>query len=181
MIKETTAGYFSFKEVLEDGQKALDAGLYRIALTVALIVPSVCARVEFDGDPQYLDEHGYWRDRAAYVDWCRLNNIKYIDAEYKYDNTIIHCANEDYWHHIYEIRCGVIHESSVECDDVACNLCANDDLFLCKAVSCNKANQRDICVIPFCRQMFNLGLKCYELHKSAFDSMKLPMRLYEFK
>ena len=176
---ETTAGYFSFKEILEDGQKALDSKLYRIALMLALIVPSACSRVEFANDNKYRDHDGNWRDRDCYIDWCLLHGIKYIDAENKCNNVDNGQLNKGYCQNIYEIRCGVIHASEIQCD-IVCNLCANIDQTVCNNVNCDKVNQYDICVVPFCRQMFEVGMECYEKHKEAFDVAKLPMKLYEF-
>jgi hypothetical protein len=181
MAIETTAGYFSFKEIIEDGEKALDAKLYRIALMLALIIPSVCSRVEFKDNARYKDESGRWKDRDCYVDWCLLQNIKFLDAEEKYGNVDESRLNEDYCQHIYEIRCGVVHESAVQCDNVVCNLCANDNRAICKEVNCDKANQYDICVVPFCKQMFEIGKRYCENHQEQFDLAKIPMRLYEFE
>ena len=180
MIKETTAGYFSFKDVLEDGEKALDSGLYRIALMLALIVSSICSRIEYADNPYYKDEEDRWRDKACYVDWCLAQDIAFIDAENKYNNIDESRLTREYCNHIYDIRCGAVHESAIKCNDVKCNLCANDNKTICKKVMCDKANQYDICVLPFCRQMFTIGKRYYEEHKEQFDTAKLPMRLFEF-
>lgn len=177
MIQETTHGYFSFNDVIEDGERALDAGLYRIALMLALIIPSVCSRIEFKNNPKYRDENGYWKDRLCYVDWCLQQNIKFIDAENQHSE---HCftSTEEYYDHIYDIRCSSVHESAIKCNDIVCNLCINQHGLVCQAVDCNRVNQYDICVIPFCRQMFAIGKQYYNNHKNEFDLSRIPMKMY---
>lgn len=178
-MQENIYGYFSFKDILDDGQKALDAGLYRISLMLALIIPSICSRIEFEDNSKYQDENNRWKDRDCYVDWCLMHNIKFFDAENKYGEVDKNRLDEEYCQHIYDVRCSIVHESVIKCDDMVCNLCANTSQRICKKVYCDNANQRDICVVPFCRQMFKIGRAYYEGHREKFDITKIPMKMYQ--
>ena len=175
-MREITAGYFSFDELLKDGQEALNNGLYRIAFLLALIVPSVCSRIEYQYDPEY-QENGYWKDKKCYIDWCIQNGVKYMDSENQANN-IERASDLEYCNHIYDIRCFVVHESSVHCDYKACKLCVNDDPKICKKADCNKENQYDICVVPFCKQMFKIGWKYYKEHTAEFEANAQLMKNY---
>lgn len=174
-MHEIISGYFSFDEILKDGQKALDNGLYRIAFLLALTIPSVCSRIEFQYDPEYQDD-GYWKDKKCYIDWCMMQGIKFLDSENK--NRENAPTDLEYCNHIYDIRCFVVHENIVHCDYKECNLCVNEDPEICKKANCNRVNQYDICVVPFCKQMFKIGWKYYKEHMVEFEANRQPMKTY---
>lgn len=161
---------FSFLGVIEDGEKALDSKLYRIAFLTALIIPSVCARIEYRNEAQYIDEHGHWRDHDCYVDWCYTNCIQYLDAENKQAQVNYDRLNRDYYEKLYDIRCAVVHESSARCEGDMCTLCINSDSKVCKQVDCDKYNRYDVCLISFCKQMFEIGRAYYSQHREIFEN-----------
>lgn len=169
---------FSFKEIIEDGEKALEAKLYRIAFLTALIVPSVCARIEYKDDYFYQDEYGRWRDKDSYIAWCRKYCIMYLDAENKHATVDYSKLDREYYEKLYDIRCAVVHESSAKCEGDMCALCINSEEDVCRTARCDRYNRYDVCLISFCKQMFEIGKEYYEAHKEQFDSEKIVFKDY---
>ena len=54
-----------------------------------------------------------------------------------------------------------------------------DDREICRKVNCDKADQYDICVVPFCKQMFEIGQRYYNEHTEEIAATQIPMRLYK--
>ncbi|GAB5447161.1 hypothetical protein [Gymnodinialimonas sp.] len=76
--------------ILEDVERALDAKLFYVALSVALSLPGVCAALE------QVDGSTSGQDKRLYMDWYD----RYLAAGYPY-LTALDC---------YSLRCGVIHQ-----------------------------------------------------------------------
>lgn len=174
--REINGGSFSFLDIIQDGRKALNAGLYRVAFLTALIVPSVCSRIEFEDNPKYKDDGGRWRDKECYIDWCLQNDIQFLDAEGKYKSKDPNRLNEEYYEKVYDIRCAVVHESSAHCDGDVCVFCINNNENICRKVNCDRRKQYDICLIQFCNQMFNIGEEYCKNHADKFQSTKINLR-----
>lgn len=69
--------YLLISDLIESGKRALTDGHQWCALSMALMLPSMCSRLEFENDSDYFEiKRGKkrWFDKKAYVDWCK----KYI-------------------------------------------------------------------------------------------------------
>lgn len=93
--------YISICDFIQDGRKSLEAKNYWNALSVALMLPSMCSRLAYANNPDYLWEKGKSRDKKCYVDWCREN----IDK----DGWIISFLGENYAEVLYDIRCDIVY------------------------------------------------------------------------
>ena len=93
--------YISICDFIQDGRKSLEAKNYWSALSVALMLPSMCSRLAYANNPDYRWEKGKFRDKKCYVDWCREN----IDK----DGWIISFLGENYAEVLYDIRCDIVH------------------------------------------------------------------------
>lgn len=76
--------YFSIKDFIKAGEKSLKDGSYWSALSVALALPSMCSRIEFEDDKdtymnfKWADKqdkskgkiYTTWKDKECYVDFC---------------------------------------------------------------------------------------------------------------
>ena len=93
--------YISICDFIQDGRKSLKAKNYWSALSVALMLPSMCSRVAYANNSDYCSENGKFRDKKCYVDWCREN----IDK----DGWIISFLGENYAEVLYDIRCDIVH------------------------------------------------------------------------
>ena len=77
--------YFSIKDFIKSGRKSLENKNYWSALSVALMLPSMCARIEFaNAKDAYMNykwknkedhskgkEYTNWKDKECYVDFCK--------------------------------------------------------------------------------------------------------------
>lgn len=93
--------YISIRNFIQDGRKSLEAKNYWSALSVALMLPSMCSRLAYANNPDYRWKNGKFRDNKCYVDWCSEN----IDK----DGWIISFLGENYAEVLYDIRCGIVH------------------------------------------------------------------------
>jgi hypothetical protein len=73
--------------ILREIERALDAKLYYLAITVSLAVPDICACLEFDPSSRKTS------NIKTYVSWCE-SNIRFK-----------HLSGTD----LYYLRCGVVH------------------------------------------------------------------------
>ena len=95
--------YLFISDLIEDGKNALSAGCYWAALSVALMLPSVCSRLEFSNDPQYFSEGAgkkKYHDKKMYEDWCK----KYLK-----NDSLIKSLLENVPENLYALRCDLIH------------------------------------------------------------------------
>ena len=117
--------FLQISDLLADGKKALDNGNYWSALSLALMLPSVCSRVEFaelkyegkrklvfddDDSPfYYVTVHGVqkWADKKAYRHWCK----RYVFALNGYLRVIFGDDGPDI---LYMLRCDLFHAGDAD-------------------------------------------------------------------
>lgn len=101
--------YLRIQNFIDDGEIALKDKHYLSALSLALMLPSIAARLEFCDMPQYRkgrDKRG-WEDKKCYVDWCN----KYMSA----NGWLKHVLGKDFSDVLYQLRCDIVHAG---CADV---------------------------------------------------------------
>ena len=112
--------YLTIGSLVKDGRAALNQGNYWSALSLALMLPSICSRIEYDsvefkGDKDsvndsrtnryyYIKRDGSrkWADKKAYESWCK----KYIVCGVSYLNVIL---GKDAPAILYLLRCDLVH------------------------------------------------------------------------
>ena len=116
--------FLQISDLLTDGKKALDNGNYWSALSLALMLPSVCSRVEFaeskyegekksvfdDSSPfYYATVNGVqkWADKKAYRHWCK----QYVFASNGYLRMIFGNDGPDI---LYMLRCDLFHAGDAD-------------------------------------------------------------------
>lgn len=92
--------YFSIKDFIESGRKSLKDENYWSALSVALMLPSMCSRLLYKSNPEYLKPNGSPKDKKCYIDWCNesINN-----------GWITSCLGNKYAEVLYNLRCDIVH------------------------------------------------------------------------
>lgn len=101
------------RELILSGHKSLEDGNYWSALSIALLLPSVCSRVEFDGIEEYYNNKNKFRDKKCYIDWCNKymceNEIYYDKCNSPY---LIDVLGKEYAEVLYDLRCDFVHAGS---------------------------------------------------------------------
>ena len=128
--------YFSIKDFIKAGEKSLKDGSYWSALSVALALPSMCSRIEFEDDKdtymnfKWADKqdkskgkiYTTWKDKECYVDFCnqimRVNK-SYTNPEGEPDGYLVVALGENFAEVLYQLRCGFVHEGDIK-------FCANN-------------------------------------------------------
>lgn len=93
--------YLSIADFLKAGQKSIDDENYWSALSVSLMLPSICSRLTYAGNEDYLNPNGKQKDYKSYTDWCKENISK--------DGWIKMCLGENYADVLYQLRCDIVH------------------------------------------------------------------------
>lgn len=118
--------YFSIFDFIKSGEKSLHDKNYWSALSVALTLPSMCARVMFYSDDYKSidknDMNGYWymtnkgerrwHDKKCYVDFCKeimRVNQTHLNPKGEYDYWIITTFGSNFGDLLYQLRCDIIH------------------------------------------------------------------------
>lgn len=70
--------YLSIADFLKAGQKSIDDENYWSALSVSLMLPSICSRLTYAGNEDYLNPNGKPKDYKSYTDWCKENISKAV-------------------------------------------------------------------------------------------------------
>lgn len=116
--------YFSIKNFIEAGEKAIEDKNYWGALSIALALPSMCSRIEFD-KPENLDTYfkiknngeKRWEDKKCYIDFCnqtmRTGKNK-LGQEGKLDGYLVAILGVNFPEVLYQLRCGFVHEGDME-------------------------------------------------------------------
>lgn len=121
--------YFSVTNFIKSGKDALENKNYWSALSVALMLPSICSRIMFNSN-EYKginrnDEAGYWyesndgkahwRDKKCYIDFCkevmRVNRSS-SNPEDCYDSWLVNTLGYKFADVLYQLRCDIVHAGS---------------------------------------------------------------------
>ena len=102
--------YFSVTDFIESGEKSLKDKNYWSALSVALMLPSICSRVEYADHDKYPEcwneKRKQWKDRQCYEKWCQntfSNSLWLLDA-----------LGPKYAEILYKIRCDIVHAGTAQ-------------------------------------------------------------------
>lgn len=68
--------YISICDFIQDGRKSLEAKNYWSALSVALMLPSMCSRLAYANNPDYRWEKGKFRDKNVTLTGAERTSIK---------------------------------------------------------------------------------------------------------
>lgn len=112
--------YLNIPDFIEAGNKSLKDKNYWSALSIALMLPSICSRLHYQNDMYkgkdnqsgywHLDKKGKkWHDHKCYVDFC--NSIMETD-EY-----LISILGDKYSELLYSLRCDILHSGTVNIYD----------------------------------------------------------------
>lgn len=106
--------FFSIKDFIASGKKSLENKNYWSALSVALMLPSMCSRLAYKNNFEkyknfkWNDKNDHskgkiytdWKDKECYIDWCN---------EYIKDDWTKTCLGEKYAEVLYNLRCDIVH------------------------------------------------------------------------
>lgn len=134
--------YLTVLSFVEAGEKSLKDKNYWSALSVALSLPSICSRLQYQSDEYKGNDKqsGYWHlrnngtkdwhDRKCYEDFCKLIMcVNYVDkTEYVVkdipDAYIKSVLGNNFAEILYELRCDILHAGVI-------NICSdNKDIYL---------------------------------------------------
>jgi hypothetical protein len=103
---------------VDEIQKALEYGLYECALTLAMTLPDICAKVAFKDDQHFYKE-GKWLVGESYKQWFEdyvsiyFNNdfpIQNENIKYGFTGEYLKFTSE----YCYHLRCFLLHEGNIE-------------------------------------------------------------------
>ena len=128
--------YLSVLSFVEAGEKSLKDKNYWSALSVALSLPSMCSRLQYQDDEfkESNKQGGYWRprkngtknwhDRKCYEDFCKL--IMRVDSVDKMEHIVQDVPDayiksilgDNFAEVLYELRCDILHAGVINiCSD----------------------------------------------------------------
>lgn len=97
--------YLLVSDFISSGKTALDNKNYWSALAIALMLPSICSRIEYENNEQYFSMRPNgakkWHDKKAYTDWCKT----YFDKP----NMLQEMLEDDIPDTLYNLRCDIVH------------------------------------------------------------------------
>ena len=120
-------GYLTVSSFIESGEKSLQDKNYWSALSVALTLPSMCSRIQYQ-DEKYKGNNkqsGYWHlrnngtkdwhDRKCYEDFCKL--IMQVDSTDRAGHIVKDIPDiylrsilgDKFAEVLYELRCDILH------------------------------------------------------------------------
>ena len=65
--------YITIANFIQSGRQSLAAKNYWSALSVALMLPSMCSRLAYSNEREYHKTNGDFKDKKCYIDWCSDN------------------------------------------------------------------------------------------------------------
>lgn len=151
--------YFSIMDFVQSGRKSLEDKNYWSALSVALMLPSMCSRIEFlNKKDKYMNfkwneksdmyskgkTHTDWKDKDCYVDFCK--EIMGCDS------WIIACLGSQFAEVLYQLRCDIVHAgvANIYADDKGVYLMLGECQILTELTK-----YRIIPVADLCNTLFN--------------------------
>lgn len=161
--------YFSITDFVKSGRKSLEDKNYWSALSVALMLPSMCSRIAFLNEKdKYMNfkwndksDHSKgktytdWKDKNCYVDFCkevmRVNQSSY-NPKGQYDMWLIACLGSQFAEVLYQLRCDIVHAgvANIYADDKGIYLMLGE---LQTATELTK--YRTIPIISLCNTLFD--------------------------
>ena len=128
--------YLSIKDFIKSGEKSLRDKNYWSALFVALTLPSMCSRLQYQADDykgkSKNDSNGYWyinnsgrkiwNDKKCYFDFCDLimrsdaiiNGVEFHNVPNGY---LLSILGSKYNEVLYSLRCDILHTGTVNIFD----------------------------------------------------------------
>ena len=141
--------YITISDFIKSGRQSLAAKNYWSALSVALMLPSMCSRLAYSNKKDYHKPNGDFMDGKCYIGWCSDN----IDK----DSWIISCLGEKYAEVLYDIRCDIIHAGCAHIypkhypDGLGFYFSINDD-----GISTEMTKYRIVSVTPYVSRSFSM-------------------------
>lgn len=106
---------FSVLDFLNSGKKSLSDKNYYSALAVALMLPSICSRIEYQGNAKYCKTKNngklHWNDNLAYTDFCN---------EHLRNGWLSVCFGRNVGETLYNLRCDIVHAGCANIYDGDC-------------------------------------------------------------
>ena len=97
--------YFSISNFIDSGRKSLENENYWSALSVALMLPSMCSRLKYADDSRYYDikedGHKHWHDKNSYIAFC--------NECFEKNGWLKCCLGQKYAEILYQLRCDIVH------------------------------------------------------------------------
>lgn len=161
--------YLSISTFIETGEKCLEEKNYLGALAIALMLPSMCSRIEYKDNSDYKNKNGTYQDRKCYVDFCksiiRVNPKSFLGKEKDPDGHFSEILGDKFSELLYQLRCDIVHAGEA-------NICDDDKkLYLIldnKPSSTDFENYRFINVYELCSEIFNF-IKCWYTNNMGKD------------
>ena len=149
--------YFSITDFIKSGRKSLENKNYWSALSVALMLPSMCSRIAFLNEKdKYMNfkwndksDHSKgktytdWKDKDCYIDFCE----KVI-----HDMWLIECLGRQFAKVLYQLRCDIVHAgvANIYDDDKGIYLMLGEH-----QMATELTKYRTIPVVSLCDTLFN--------------------------
>lgn len=97
-------------DFLTAGKTALEGENYWAALSLALMLPSICSRIAYKNNVKYYNPNKkkQWEDKACYVDWVNENCKPTSFLWYVFKQ-----VGKNIGEILYQLRCGALHEGSI--------------------------------------------------------------------
>lgn len=105
--------WLQISDFVKEGKYAIRNENYWAALSVALMLPSLCGRIEYKDNPKYVkinrDGSEKWNDKKTYIDWCNKHLGKVV--------VLKELTKEKDYSFLYKLRCDIIHAGNA---DISC-------------------------------------------------------------
>ena len=88
---------------IDAGMRSLEDKNYWSALSIALMLPSMCSRISYNDD-KHKKMNGNFTDKKCYIDWCK----EYIKSQW-----LITCLGSNYAEVLYKMRCDLVHAGTI--------------------------------------------------------------------
>lgn len=154
--------FIAISDFIESGKHSLKEKNYWSALSVALMLPSMCSRLAYADNQDYIKRNGDYNDKKCYIDWCKKNIAK--------DRWIISCLGEQYAEVLYDIRCDIVHAGCAHVypkhypDGLGFYFSIGND-----GLSTELTKYRIVSVSTLCEQLFNYAEAwCHNFGASGF-------------
>lgn len=96
--------YLLISDLVKAGKQALSDDNQWCALSMALMLPSICSRLEYEKDSTYYEvkkDRIRWYDKKVYISWCQ----KYLFG----NGWLVSLLGKDGPEILYMLRCDMVH------------------------------------------------------------------------